>query len=161
MISHLLFFLTASVYTCHAKPPVSTPPTIVPRQETPYCESLAHGVNGSCWDVLPPNAGMTSWLNDWNKTTTHCESGEMWANCFMRLAALHSNFTDPIRCDLIGTDVCPTPSTLDVTANANVNISEILEWDYGVASIWGKHKRKDPKYQSLESSPRPQHCKHT
>ena len=74
---------------------------------------------------------MESWLNTWNSTTTTCKPGEIWANCFMREAGVTSNTTAPIRCDLIGSDVCPEPST-EVLEQANVEAS------YGIASIWGK-----------------------
>ncbi len=74
---------------------------------------------------------MSSWLNTWNKTTTTCKPGELWANCFMREANVTNNVTNPIRCDLIGADVCPAPS-LDVFANVTAEVG------YGVAAIWGK-----------------------
>ena len=50
----------------------------------------------------------------------------------MRETGVTSNTTAPIRCDLIGSDVCPEPSS-DVLEQASAEAS------YGVASIWGKH----------------------
>lgn len=51
----------------------------------------------------------------------------------MRETGVTSNTTSPIRCDLIGTDVCPEPSS-DVLEQAAAEAS------YGVASIWGKYE---------------------
>ena len=143
MLCHLLFFLTASVYLCDA---VSmTPPhqALVPRQ-LPDCQNLTQGLDADCWDVVPPGVGMESWLNTWNKTTRTCEPGEMWANCFMRLAGLGSNFSKPIRCDLIGPDVCPMPTVEDFE-NVNASVG------YGVASIWGRPSNRSSRREFSKS----------
>ncbi len=86
---------------------------------------------------------MSSWLNTWNKTTTTCKPGELWANCFMREANVTNNATNPIRCDLIGPDVCPEPS-LDVFANVTAEVG------YGVAAIWGKLGSQDSHCKESE-----------
>lgn len=54
----------------------------------------------------------------------------------MREAGVTSNTTEGVRCDLIGNDVCPEPST-EVLEDASAEAS------YGVASIWGKRDSKD------------------
>lgn len=56
----------------------------------------------------------------------------------MREAGVTSNTTAPIRCDLIGPDVCPEPSS-EVLEQASVEAS------YGVANIWGKHGSPSPE----------------
>lgn len=56
----------------------------------------------------------------------------------MRLAGLPSNASKPIRCDLIGSDVCPTPS-VELLENVTAPVG------YGVASIWGGHRNRGPQ----------------
>ena len=144
MLSHLLIFLTASVYLCNGESMNTPPQTLVPRDAITDCQNLTEGLNGSCWDSVPPNVGMKTWLNTWNKTTTTCHPSEMWANCFMRLAGLPSSTSKPIRCDLIGFDVCPTLSEAffeNVTAPVG----------YGAASIWGGHRNRGVQYDFPES----------
>ncbi len=79
---------------------------------------------------------MEAWVNQWNRTTTTCKPGELWANCFMREAGVPSNVTNPIRCDLIGIDVCPEPNTY-LLDHASAEAS------YGVIGIWCKHESQD------------------
>lgn len=136
MLSQNLFLLTASLYLCNATPVISPPQILVPRDAVTDCQNVTLGFNSSCWDLIPRSVGMDSWLNTWNSTTTICKPGEVWANCFMRQAGVTSNTTTGIRCDLIGFDVCPEPST-------EVLESVSAEASYGVASIWGKHKNRD------------------
>ena len=50
----------------------------------------------------------------------------------MRLGGVPADADEPIRCDLIGSDFCPTPSD-DVLGNATLPVA------YGMASIYGKH----------------------
>ena len=130
MISYLLIFLTASVYVCNGESIIPPPQTLLPRDLFTDCQNLTGGLDASCWNTLPLNVGMQSWLNTWNTTTSTCEPGELWANCFMRLGGLGVNFSKPIRCDLIGDNVCPEP-TLQVFENVTAPVG------YGVASIWG------------------------
>lgn len=128
--------LTASLYLCNATPLTSPPQTLVPRDAVTDCQNVTLGFNASCWDLIPRSVGMESWLSTWNRTTTTCKPGELWANCFMREAGVTTNTTAGIRCDLIGTDVCPEPST-EVLESASAEAS------YGVASIWGEHGRQE------------------
>ena len=132
MFSQILFsFLTASLYLCNATPLTSPSQTLFPRDAVTDCQNVTRGLNESCWDIVPRNVGMKSWMNTWNSTTTTCKPGEAWANCFMREANVTTNSTEGIRCDLIGPDTCPAPST-DVLEQASVEVA------YGVVSIWGK-----------------------
>ena len=144
MLSRLLFFLTASVYLCNGESMMPSPQTLVPRDAITDCQNLTEGLNASCWDSVPPNVGMETWLNRWNKTTDTCQPGELWANCFMRLAGLGVNVSKPIRCDLIGYNVCPMP-TLEVFENVTAPVG------YGVASIWGTHGNRGPRCEFPES----------
>ena len=136
MLSQKVYFLTASLYLCNATPLISPPQTLIPRDAVTDCENVTLGFDASCWNIIPRSIGMKSWLNTWNSTTTSCKPGELWANCFMREAGVPSNATNPIRCDLIGTNVCPQPST-DLLEHASAEVS------YGVASIWGKIGSQD------------------
>lgn len=136
MLSQILTFLTLSLYLCSATPLTSPHQTLVPRDAVTDCQNVTLGLNASCWDLIPQSVGMESWLNTWNKTTTTCQPGELWANCFMREAGVMSNTSTPIRCDLIGPNVCPEPS-MDVFEHASAETS------YAVASIWGKHRSQD------------------
>lgn len=136
MLFRIFVFLTASLYLCNATPLASPSQTIVPRDAVTDCQNVTLGLNASCWDLIPRAVGMGSWLNTWNTTTTICKEGELWANCFMREAGVTSNTTEGIRCDLIGSDVCPEPSM-------HVFESASAEASYGVASIWGKHGSQD------------------
>ena len=137
MLSQFLLFLAASVCICNAKRSFSPFPTLIPRQDptdvadATDCQNLTTGLDATCWDQLPQGVGMESWLNTWNRNTKTCNPGEFWANCFMREANVPSNATNPIRCDLIGADVCPEPSE-EVLTNASAEVG------YGVAAIWGK-----------------------
>ena len=136
MLSQHLLFLTALLCLGSATPPTVPPQNLVPRDAVTDCQNLALGFNASCWDLIPRSIGMEAWLNQWNGTTTVCKPGELWANCFMREAGVPSNVTNPIRCDLIGIDVCPEPST-DVLEHASAEVS------YGVVGIWCKHESRD------------------
>ena len=147
MLSHLLFFLTASVYLCNGELMVPPPQALAPRDATTDCQNLTEGLDASCWKLVPPNVGMQEWLNTWNKTTTTCEPGERWANCFMRLAGLPSNASKPIRCDLIGSDVCPTP-TVELLENVTAPVG------YGVASIWGGQRNPRPATRTFGKADR-------
>ena len=139
MLSRLLLFLSASVYLCNGESMMPPPPqALVPRDATTDCQNLTEGLNASCWDLVPPKIGMPAFLNTWNKKTNTCQEGEMWANCFMRLAGLPSSVSRPIRCDLIGPYVCPTP-TLELFEKITAPIG------YGVASIWGRQRNQGPQ----------------
>lgn len=131
MLSQYIFLIATSTFLCKATALTSPPHTLVPRDAVTDCQNVTIGFNASCWDLIPRSVGMESWLNTWNRTTTTCKTGELWANCFMREAGVTSNTTTGIRCDLIGTDACPEPST-DVLEAASAEVS------YGVAGIWGK-----------------------
>lgn len=61
----------------------------------------------------------------------------------MREAGVTSNTTEGVRCDLIGNDVCPEPST-EVLEDASAEAS------YGVASIWALQQYMTTLYQFLE-----------
>ena len=135
MRSRLLFFLTASVYLCSGESMMPSPQALIPRDAITDCQNLTHGLNASCWDSVPPNTGMSIWLNTWNHRTRTCGRRELWANCFMRLAGLPDTHSEPIRCDLIGYDVCPFP-TLELFQNLTAPVG------YGVASIWGRHSSR-------------------
>ncbi|CAD6593028.1 MAG: hypothetical protein ASARMPREDX12_006664 [Alectoria sarmentosa] len=117
--------------------------TLVPRDAVTDCQNVTLGFNASCWDLIPRSVGMESWLSTWNRTTTTCKPSELWANCFMREAGVTTNTTAGIRCDLIGTDVCPEPST-EVLESASAEAS------YGVASIWALQQYMTTLYQFLE-----------
>ena len=131
MFSQVIFLLAASVCLCNANPLNPSSHPLLPRDDVTDCQNVTLGLNSSCWDLIPRNVGMESWLRTWNETTTICKPGERWANCFMRESNMTSNTTDPIRCDLIGPDLCPQP-ILDITANTP---TEVI---YGAAAIWGK-----------------------
>lgn len=133
MLSQTLLVLFVPTYLCSSTLLTSAAQSLVSRDAVTDCQNVTLGFNASCWDLIPRAVGMESWLNTWNSTTKTCKPGEVWANCFMREAGVTSNTTAPIRCDLIGSDVCPEPST-EVLEQANVEAS------YGVASIWGKHE---------------------
>ena len=137
MIPKSLFFLIASLCLCNALPPTPFSQPLVPRDAVTDCQNVTYGLNESCWNLIPRNVNMTSWLNTWNKTTTTCKPGEVWANCFMREAGVTNTTSKGIRCDLIGDGVCPEPN-LDFTQYPSVEIS------YGVASIWGKSRHPTP-----------------
>ena len=131
MFSKSSILLTATLCLCNASPLTSLSRTLVPRDAVTDCQNVTAGLDASCWDLIPRNVNMTSWLNTWNKTTTTCKPGEIWANCFMREAGVTTTSKTGIRCDLIGDDVCPEPNS-DFTTYSSVEVS------YGVASIWGK-----------------------
>lgn len=135
MFSQVALLLVASVCLCNANPLTSSSRTLIPRDDVKNCQNVTLGLNASCWDLIPPKVGMTTWLKNWNSNTTTCKPGEAWANCFVREANLTTNLTTnltaPIRCDLIGSEVCPQP-TLDVAADVSAEVV------YGVAAIWGK-----------------------
>ena len=137
MRSYLLFFFTAFGYLCNGESMMPFPQALVPRDAITDCYNLTQGLNASCWDLVPRNIGMEAWLTRWNKTTDTCQQGEMWANCFMRLAGLPSSASKPIRCDVIGYDVCPTP-TLELFDSLTAPKA------YGVASIWGRQRDRGP-----------------
>lgn len=137
MLSRNLFPLATLLCLCNAKAFFSPPRALVPRDDLPGCQSVTLGLDASCWNSVPPNLGMESWLSRWNTTTTTCNPDERWANCFMRLANVTTNTTQPIRCDLIGPDVCPQPD-VGVFEAASAEVS------YGIASIWGKHRQPAP-----------------
>ena len=129
----LLFFLPAFGYLCNGESMTPFPQPLVPRDATTDCQNLKQGLNASCWNLVPQNIGMEDWLSHWNKTTDTCRPGELWANCFMRLTGLPSSASKPIRCDVIGYDVCPTP-TLDLFQGLTAPKG------YGLASIWGRQR---------------------
>lgn len=143
MLHQSVFYLTASLYLCSATPLTSPPQTLVPRDAVTDCQNVTLGLNATCWDLIPRGTGMESWLNTWNSTTTTCEPGERWANCFMRQAGVTTNTTTSIRCDLIGPNTCPEPS-IDVFESASAEAS------YGVASIWALQQYMTTLYQFLE-----------
>lgn len=131
MFSQVIILLATTLCLCNANPLTSSSHTLLPRDDVTDCQNVTLGLNASCWDLIPPKVGMTTWLKNWNSNTTTCKSGELWANCFMREANITTNLTTPIRCDLIGPDVCPQP-TLDVSADVSAEVV------YGAAAIWGK-----------------------
>ena len=146
LLRFFVMLLAASVYTCHAEPLTSPLHRLIPRDnmtdvaDAVDCQNVALGLDATCWNQIPQGVGMESWLNTWNATTKTCKKGEFWANCFMREANVTNNATNPIRCDLIGPDVCPEPSD-DVFANASAEVA------YGVTAIWGEQNAK-PKLRT-------------
>lgn len=132
MLSRALFFVSALLCLCKATPLFSPPQTLAPRDAVTDCQNVTLGLNASCWDIIPQSVGMESWLNTWNKTTTTCKPGEVWANCFMREAGVTSNTSTGIRCDLIGPDACPEPTDSAVEHTS-------AEAIYGTVAIWCKH----------------------
>ena len=134
MLSRLFLFLTTSVYLCNGES-MPSPQALVPRDAITDCLNLTQGLNYSCRDSVPPNIGMNTWLNTWNHRTYTCGPRELWANCFMRLAGLPDTHFEPIRCHLIGYDVCPIPSQ-ELFENLTAPVG------YGVASIWGRHRSR-------------------
>ena len=66
------------------------------------CNDPSTGLDSTCWDTLQ----LTSWLQNWNKTTTTCNKGEVWTNCFIRLA----NKNPGTDCSVIGGNGCGPPS---------------------------------------------------
>ena len=137
MLSLILISLAASLSLCNTTPLTSGPRALISRDDYADCQNLTLGLNASCWNILSRHNGMNKWLDTWNKTTTTCNPGELWANCFMREANVTHNATEPIRCDLIGDNVCPEP-TMDVFETATAEVS------YGAAAIWGNIPSKVP-----------------
>ena len=136
MLSRTFVYLSAAVYMCSAQPLISPSRTLISRDAVTDCQNVTAGFSATCWGLLPRNSSMRSWMDTWNKTTTRCKPGEFWANCFMREANVTTNTFAPIRCDLIGNDICPEPAT-----DAFANISP--EMSYGVLAIWGEHQSQD------------------
>lgn len=92
---------------------------IVPRQSVD-CEDPNETPDPSCWAIL----GVSNYVTNWTTTARTCPGtvddamccaeGELWANCFIRLAMGPSNGTPTsssdgnIHCDEIGTSACPS-----------------------------------------------------
>ena len=77
------------------------PTQINARQQQINCKDPSTGLDSSCWN----NLQLTSWLKNWNQTTT-CNKGEIWTNCFIRLA----NKNPGTDCSVIGGNGCGPPS---------------------------------------------------
>lgn len=124
-----LVFLTTLLSLSDAAPYFHSPSPLHTRDALSECQDLLNnGFNATCWDTL----GMQDWMQSWNITTEaakKCNSGELWANCFMRLTGVPG--IDGLGCSQVGPNTCPEPKE-------NVLLSVSVETAYGAYSIWCK-----------------------
>ena len=86
------------------------------------CSDITTNIEPSCWDTL----GMNEWMFNWHFTTTTCNSGEIWANCFLRLSYGSGNYD----CSRLGSLRCSGPALGGPPSTA--------QYFYGAYSIYGK-----------------------
>lgn len=104
---------------------VTATATTTSSSSTPNCTDLSSSTGAtypSCWDTLQ----MNQWMFNWNFTTKTCEQGEIWSNCFLRLAYGSTGYD----CSTLGSLNCSAPRLGGPVTDAHVF--------YGAFNIYGK-----------------------